>query len=251
MQERRIFVYLSFFAIFLLIILSGVLIFFEKGGVADFKILGQEFSSTNVGLAVLFFAVFIFTFLLREFLKPKNAGTSGREVYTASKEGDAITWDQVINGIHELILQLTSAAGFRPDIIIGICGGGLVVADIISKRLGYLPCLAIWPNRHISEDVSTFGGQAELINQISFDKIFEENAVRRVLIVDDVVYTGSTLEATVEYVSSKCESIKNKKVQIRTATLFALASSKYKPDYYIYTHTKERKMMPVSDRLRA
>lgn len=249
MKEIRLIVFLTFGVIFSLITLSGILIFFEKGGSAQFNILGQEFSSTNIGLAVLALAIVIFIYVIRDLYKSKLDSGAETKVYKTLNHG-VITWTEVMDGCQKLVLQLTSASGFRPDLVIGICGGGLLVADIISRRLGHIPCIAIWANRHNSARESKFSGQTNTINQIDFDRIIADNSVKRILIVDDVVYSGDTLNAAVKYVTSVSQSVRNARTEIRTASLFALTSAKHRPDFVAMMDATDRKMMPASDRLR-
>jgi len=250
MSEKRLVVYFMFGIILSLIVLSGILIFFEKGGWAEFEILGQKFSSTNIGLAVLFLAIVIFAYIVRENYKSGYEDRKGNKVYKFPTRDGIITWNEVIGGAEKLVLQLTSSTGFRPDLVIGICGGGLVVADIVSKRLGHVPCIAIWPNRHSSTEKSKFSGQAKTINKIDFDGIISENSMKRILLVDDVVYSGDTLGAAFEYVKSVSKLIQKSEAEIRTASLFALTSSKHRPDFVAMMDATDRRMMPVSDRLR-
>lgn len=250
MRERYVFLYLSFTVIFLLIGISGVLIYSERGGTAEFDILGQKFSSSNIGLAVLFLAVLIFVSVLREFVKKSESQSRQSITYASLNQSQSLSWDQVIDGINELTLELTSSSGFRPDLIVGICGGGLVVADIISKRLGHVPCISIWSNRHHSSDESAFTGQALSVNVIDFDRIISENATRRILVVDDVVYGGSTMSEALEFLNDCSSQIRDMKVEVRTAALFALTSASFRPNYSVFSHSSDRKMMPSSDRLR-
>jgi hypoxanthine phosphoribosyltransferase len=230
--------------------MSGLLIYFERGGAAEFDLLGQKFSSSNIGLAVLFFAVLIFVFVLREFVKETGEQEPQSPTYATLNQDQSLSWDQVIDGINELVLELTASGGFRPDLIVGICGGGLVVADIVSKRLGHIPCVSIWSNRHHSSDETAFTGQALAVNLIDFDEIVSQNSVRRILVVDDVVYSGGTLSEAVDFLLSCSDQVRDTKVEVRTAALFALTSAKFKPDYSIFSHSRDRKMMPASDRLR-
>ena len=105
MKEIRLIVFLTFGVIFSLITLSGILIFFEKGGSAQFNILGQEFSSTNIGLAVLALAIVIFIYVIRDLYKSKLDSGAETKVYKTLNHG-VITWTEVIDGCQKLVLQL-------------------------------------------------------------------------------------------------------------------------------------------------
>lgn len=234
---------------FFLVFIAGILIYFEKGGAAQFDILGQEFSSTNVGLAFLVLAIIIFIFLANIF-RSKPSVTSDKHIFMHEGNMEVISWDQVLQAIDDLVKQVTSTGGFRPDLIVGLCGGGLLVADLLSKRLGHVPCLALWANRHVGKKQPPFEGRATRINQIKFDLIFKDNAIDRVLIVDDVVYSGDTLSAAVAYITKQSLRVRNGQTEIKTACLFSLRDANFKPDFYVISDASKRKMLPVSDRLR-
>lgn len=250
MLERRLFLCLSVFVISALFTLGGVLVYIQQGGAANFQFLGQHFSSSSIGFAVLFLGCVLFVYVLRQFLLLPEGGDHSEPYAYALPEGAAISWAEVIEGIHSLSLQLTASNGFRPDLIIGICGGGLLVADILSKRLGQIPCISIWAERHARESHAIFAGRSNTINKIALDEIISSNAIKRILLIDDVVYSGGTLKAAVAYLKDCSAAIKHDRVDLRTAALFVLARATFKPDYSIYSHSSDRKMAPASDRLR-
>ena len=250
MSERRIVIYLSFSLVFILTIIAALLIFFERGGAAQFDLFGHQFSSTNIGLAVLFLAVMIFLGIIKSVgfgAKPDNVG---ERIFTSSDEAGQVSWNELIDSIQKLVLRLTAADGFRPDLVIGICGGGLVVADIVAKRLGHIPCLGLWPDRHSGAEKSFLDGEAADINKMDLNAIIDGNAVRRILIVDDVVYGGSTMEAALKFVNEKCESVRSGKTLVKTAAVFALREASFQPDFVVIVDSRNRRMMPASDRLR-
>lgn len=227
-------------------VIACLLIFFKVGGSAQFNLLGQSFSSTNVGLAVLFIAAALLAYVIKELRLASGASEGLQE----STSGETISWQETIAGIDELVLQLTAADGFRPDIVIGICGGGLMVADVVAKRLGHVPCLSIWPARHSHTGTSPFGGSALVVNGINLDKMFRAKATERVLLVDDVAYSGSTLEKAVIFLKERSPMLMAGEVEMQTAVLFSLTSASFKADFTVYTHSRSRRMMPSSDRLR-
>jgi uncharacterized protein len=246
MNDRRLLLRFILACIAAFTVIACFLIFFKVGGSAKFDLLGQSFSSTNIGLAVLFIAAALLVYAIKEL---RLAG-GGSEALSSSASDDTISWQETIAGIDELVLQLTAADGFRPDIVIGICGGGLMVADVIAKRLGHVPCLSIWPARHSHTGISPFEGSALVVNQLSLDAIFAAKATERVLLVDDVAYSGKTLEKAVVFLNERSPMLASGEVEMKTAVLFALTSATYKTDFTVYTHSRTRRMMPSSDRLR-
>ncbi|WP_417519697.1 phosphoribosyltransferase [Minwuia sp.] len=250
MEDRRIVIFFSMIITAALVAVSSFLLISKADGTAEFSIFGQNFSSSNIGLAVLFVAVMSFLIILKQLFGNNHNPKSSSKAYATAGGEEFLDWNDVFSGIRDLVLQLTASSGFRPDLVIGICGGGLVIADIVSKRLGHVPCLSIWPNRHTSNHHSAFSGQALAINRIQFDQIIAENAINRILVVDDVVYSGSTLKDALEFLNESSASIRQGTVEIRSATLFSLTTAEYRPDFSVYSHSSHRRMMPVSDRLR-
>ncbi|MFL0357601.1 phosphoribosyltransferase [Erythrobacter sp. GH1-10] len=242
------FVYLIFAFAFVLAAIAGVLVFFERGGEAEFDILGQEFSSTNVGLAFLVLASLVFVynvFFIRKIL------SSEASPILPSANDELIGWDEMVRGVDDLVRQLTSSGGFRPDLVIGICGGGLVVADILAKRLGHVPCVSLWASRHTSSLASAFSGEAEAVNRIDWKAIVTSNKVRRILVVDDVVYSGKTLRDGQELIARSLRFVDGEAPDIRTACFFQLRSAGFNADFHVSSDASKRKMLPVSDRVRS
>lgn len=250
MSDRRLILYMSFTFVLVLAIISGILIFTEKGGAAKFDILGQEFSSTNIGLAVLFLSTSLFLGVVKFSGVLGPAQKAGDQSFTSSSEEGKISWNELISSIHKLVLKLTAADGFRPDLVIGICGGGLVVADIVAKRLGHIPCISLWPDRHGKAALSFDDGQAKRVNALNFDGLIRANGVKRILLIDDVVYAGGTIRNAVEFLKNKSKLIQDGSVIIKTASIFVLREASFQPDFAIIVDTRSRKMMPSSDRLR-
>jgi hypoxanthine phosphoribosyltransferase len=245
-NEKRLLLRFILACIAAFIVIACLLIFFKVGGSARFDILGQSFSSTNIGLAVLFIAAALLIYVIKEVRLTGEAG----EVHSESTSGETISWQETIAGIDELVLQVTAADGFRPDIVIGICGGGLMIADVVAKRLGHVPCLSIWPARHSHTGTSPFAGSALVVNGLGLDGIFSAKATERVLLIDDVAYSGNTLEKAVVFLKERSPMLMSGAVEMKTAVLFALTSAAFKADFTVYTHSRSRRMMPSSDRLR-
>ncbi|GAA5082024.1 hypothetical protein N0B44_33345 [Roseibacterium beibuensis] len=76
----------------------------------------------------------MFLYILREFTRAEDDSHSPAKKKLSSSGNEDIKWDEVLSGSGDLVLQLTAARGFRPDLIIGLCGGGLIVADVLCKK---------------------------------------------------------------------------------------------------------------------
>lgn len=246
MSERRIVLLFALATTAAFVAIGCSLTIFKVGGSADIEAFGQKFSSSNVGISILLVAAGLLIFTIKE-LTP---GSVPSELLDSSATGEAISWKETIDGIDSLVLQLTASDGFRPDVVIGICGGGLMVADLVAKRLGHIPCLSIWSDRHAARDGSSFEGSALPVNSSPFDELFKKRSVTRVLLVDDVIYSGSTLAEGVDFLRARSAEIRRGAVKLKTAALFTLTSATVQSDFCVYSDTKRRKMMPSSDRLR-
>jgi len=109
--------------------------------------------------------------------------------------------------------------GFRPDIIIALSRGGfvpardlcdsLMVKDLVSIKVDHWGVTA-------SKD-----GKASIRYPIDIDL-----TGKNVLIVDDITDTGESMEVSVDF------ALKKNPREIRTATVFHIRSSKFRPDYF-------------------
>jgi len=113
--------------------------------------------------------------------------------------------------------------------IMGISRGGLVPAVYISHFL-HLP-LAVAQVRTPSARDIAYGHHESYMNWID-DKHSSIDINSRVLIVDDISDTGSTLRAAVGHLTHQVESV-------YTAALHYRNGSSYEPDFYAVHLTKD------------
>jgi hypoxanthine phosphoribosyltransferase len=108
--------------------------------------------------------------------------------------------------------------GYRPDTLVGILRGGMIVADLLSDLLNIREVYVV--------GCKSYAGLSAGEVRLYHDLLLKDLGGRDVLLVDDVADTGSTLETAVE----KILKPRNPRT-VRTATLLIKPWSKSKPDY--------------------
>jgi hypoxanthine phosphoribosyltransferase len=228
---------------------GGALVFLKDSGKTDITLFGQKISSSSVGTVALFIGAVMAITIFARVISSVTPPTSKAESHV-EKNPLVISWDEMIVAATKLASTLGSSKGYRPDLILGICGGGLVFADMLSKRLGHIPCLSLWADRFGPGNKSVFAEPQNKFNRLRFDQIFMENNVKRVLVVDDVSYSGETLKSAVDFLREQSKSVSTGDVFVKTAVLFSLQSATIRPDYAALTDSQIRKISPASDALR-
>jgi len=115
------------------------------------------------------------------------------------------------------------AAGFQPDIIIGVARGGWFLARVL--------CDFFLLKDLFSLKMEHWGITATITGDAEMKYGLDEEAKRRlkgkkVLIADDVTDTGESIDLVVEYVKSL--GVK----EVKTATMHHKSSSSFIPDFY-------------------
>src|SRR5215510_14542249 len=134
-----------------------------------------------------------------------------------------ITWDDYNRLIEQLTLQI-HASGYQFDSLLCLARGGLRIGDVIS-RIYDMP-LALLATSSYREAAGTRQGQLDIAEYITMT---DGRLHGKLLLVDDLVDSGTTLTRVLEYVQQRCSAV----TEIRTAVLWYKAVSKYKPDYYV------------------
>jgi hypoxanthine phosphoribosyltransferase len=133
-------------------------------------------------------------------------------------EREVMSWDDLGRGSRELA-EAVAADGYRPDMILGIARGGLLVAG----GLGY----ALGVKNTFTMNVEFYTGVDErleipmILPPIPDLVDFHET---RVLIADDVADTGATLQLVEEFCAGKV-------AEVRCAVLYEKPRSTVKCEY--------------------
>ena len=138
-------------------------------------------------------------------------------------ELEVLTWPLYGEACKTLADQVASD-GYRPDLILSIARGGLLIAGSLAYALGV-------KNLHVM-NVEYYTGQGE---RLEFPVILPPPLTlvnlqeAKVLIADDVADTGATLEMVRDYVSPQVG-------EVRSAVLYQKTISTMKCEY-VWRHT--------------
>jgi hypoxanthine phosphoribosyltransferase len=118
-----------------------------------------------------------------------------------------MSWDEFDKEIRALAAKIDWA----PEVIAGVVRGGLVPARMLSSllKVPQMRCISLVRN----------GGTREVLDELRGDV-----TGKRVLVVEDMIETGKSLEAAKAYLESKGAVVK-------TACLYTMPISEVAPDY--------------------
>jgi hypoxanthine phosphoribosyltransferase len=134
-----------------------------------------------------------------------------------------VGWEQYHRMIEQLALQV-HASGYRFDVLLCLARGGLRIGDVIS-RLFEVP-LAILATSSYRAAAGTEQGTLDIAEYITTTG----GELRGdLLLVDDLVDSGSTLVRVVEHLRQRYPALR----ELRTAVLWYKAVSAAKPDYFV------------------
>ena len=134
-----------------------------------------------------------------------------------------VSWEQYNTLVERLALQVFESR-WRFNQIICIARGGLRVGDVLS-RIYELP-LAILSTHSYTAEGGKVRGQLIIAEHMTMTAPRLGNAV---LLVDDMVDSGHTLEAVHRTLPQRFPHI----TEVRTAVLWYKGHSVIKPDYYV------------------
>jgi hypoxanthine phosphoribosyltransferase len=134
-----------------------------------------------------------------------------------------VSWDEY-NVLVEKLALAVHRSGFRFNQIICIARGGLRVGDILS-RIFDMP-LAILSTHSYAAEGGTVRGELVIAEHMTMTRPTLGN---RVLLVDDMVDSGHTLEAVVKTLPQRFPVI----TEMKTAVLWWKACSVYRPDFHV------------------
>ncbi len=134
------------------------------------------------------------------------------------------TWEDIHVGSLKLAL-MSLQDGYMPDVIVGVLRGGYIVARIVADALGVSDIGVV--------EVKFYKGIGEQAERpVITQPLTTEIRGRKVLIVDDVVDSGRTLEVVSEQVRLRGAS------EVRTAALYYKPRSIIRPDYLVVETSK-------------
>jgi hypoxanthine phosphoribosyltransferase len=134
-----------------------------------------------------------------------------------------VTWDEYNRLVERLALSVHES-GFGFNQIICVARGGLRVGDVLS-RIYDLP-LAILSTHSYAAEGGTIRGELVIAEHMTMTR---PRLGDRVLLVDDMVDSGHTLEAVHNELPKRFPHL----TEVKTAVLWWKACSVFKPDFYV------------------
>ena len=133
-----------------------------------------------------------------------------------------ISWAEYGN-LAEALAEKVRSGGKAFDLVVGIARGGIPVAMVVSDRLGVKVDFI---------NVKSYSGIAERSAPRILSTLTESVGGRRILLVDDLVDHGVTLDVLRRFLAEQKPEL------LQTAVLFKKPWSKTEPDYYLETVDK-------------
>jgi len=134
-----------------------------------------------------------------------------------------VTWDQY-NRLVERLALTVHESGYAFNQIICVARGGMRVGDVLS-RIYEMP-LAILSTHSYSAEGGTIRGELVIAEHMTMTK---PRLGDRVLLVDDMVDSGHTLDAVHKELPKRFPQV----TALKTAVLWWKACSVFEPDFYV------------------
>jgi len=128
-----------------------------------------------------------------------------------------ISWNQ-IDKYCDKIAEAIVKSKILPDMIVAIGRGGMIPARILSDRLGV--------NNVQLFTITLYKGINQRNNKPTMGSFSVDIDKKNILLVDDILDSGITIEAVINYMKSK------RPTNVKTATLLCRKSNKRKPTFF-------------------
>ena len=134
-----------------------------------------------------------------------------------------VSWDEYHHAIEALALMVHES-GWRFDHVLCLARGGMRPGDIFS-RIFDVP-LAILSTSSYREEEGTVRGSLDIAKYITMTR---GSLSGRVLLVDDLVDSGVTLEQVQSHLRSNFPAV----TEVKSAVIWCKACSSVRPDFYL------------------
>ncbi|MCK4651045.1 hypothetical protein KAT08_02595 [Candidatus Babeliales bacterium] len=180
-----------------------------------------------------FLILIIFVVSVSECVSKKKRG--GEEEVVASEKTPKRVY---ISSQHLLessfkLANLIFASDFRPTFLIALWRGGAPIGMVVEEYFSYKKSLI---NKHVTVRTSAYDNGKLKNNVEIFDLDYVIRTIKnedKLLIVDDIIDSGSTVKAILEEIKKRCGS--NTPNDIKVATVYYKPKkSLIIPDYYLY-----------------
>lgn len=151
------------------------------------------------------------------------------------KRTERMPWDNYmkqLSNIQSLLRETIDDGRYKPDAILGLSNGGMVVADLLGRRLFRgTPIATFWVNRWSKGDWFNHPLNSAVIDGIK--TMSEKNDNLELLVVDDIVASGTTIQGALYYISKSLEN-----VSVRFLPIFSANEQYYEliQDHLIWLH---------------
>jgi hypoxanthine phosphoribosyltransferase len=146
-----------------------------------------------------------------------------KEYYEQSEGEVELSWEDVEQSAYAIIRQMHADA-FEPDVIISIARSGLIPASLISYALGNKELYVIKIDFSKSQKISH---QQDMRDLPKITQALEKDVEGlKVLVVDEMVVSGSTLKMVSDYMGMKHPR------EVKYAVLYKQPWSQFSPDYF-------------------
>jgi len=131
-----------------------------------------------------------------------------------------VSWDEVYQ-FCKILAKKVEESGFKPETIIGLARSGFVPSRLLSDFLGItdLVCLKV---EHWLDTTGEHKDEATIPYRVPF-KI----EGKKVLVVDDIVDTGKSMDASINYIKMF------KPKEVKSAVMQYITSSQHVPNYWV------------------
>jgi hypoxanthine phosphoribosyltransferase len=104
------------------------------------------------------------------------------------------SWQDVQGQVQEILRQMTSVDGWRPDYVVGLTRGGLMPANLISQYLDCpMECLKVSLRDDTGQPESNLWMAEDAFGYETHDPMCSGDGRKNILIVDDINDSGATL----------------------------------------------------------
>ncbi|NMM28838.1 MAG: phosphoribosyltransferase [Glaciimonas sp.] len=149
-----------------------------------------------------------------------------------------VSWEDYYRSIVKLA-QIVHESGWEFDQILCLARGGLRPGDILS-RIFNVP-LAILSTSSYRDESGTLRGELDIAKYITMAK---GDLTGRVLVVDDLVDSGVTLERVQYHLQQNLSSV----TEVKSAVIWCKACSSIRPSFYLdYLETNPWIHQPFED----
>ena len=136
-----------------------------------------------------------------------------------------VSWDDYHHAIERLAANI-HASGFKFDQIICLARGGLRVGDVLS-RIFDQPLAVLATQSYFSTGDKSGEAQGDLTIGQHMAKV-NERLGERILLVDDLVDSGKTMQEVMEHLKLRYPGI----IAVKTAVIWKKGCSVFAPDYW-------------------